>query len=769
MSSWAALRGIHAMALPNGRDPRGLLRTAARIQDQYDYFLTPLSLIVLAQAEAHEGSYQAAIVLLQDAALLAAQFQQYEMLAEALQLLAGCATASQRMDLLEPLQRASTWSGNKSGLAHLAGMVGTAELSLAGGNFAQADKLLKQAATIFKGRESGFARYQAQLSFVTAQLAYGQDRAPVGISNLDNALKLLRGNAQAGIMVEPVFQTQMALDLLAGGQLTAQDTEHILQQTLAEPGTAEWEVSPLETLAAITTPRLPAYERLLELAVDRGADDDIVLERMDLVQRQRFYEALPLGGRLFSWRIALGIDPQKLAPEDRRVVEWSLQRFTGAKASAQRIQQLIEQLRQLPPPMDDRGLAPDAKRNFDELDTLASRFENQLAFLSLQRKNLTRFAPSAASPARIQQTLGDSDLAVGFLVTPQRLLGVASTKQEMYFWKQNLSGEISEPLGKLFKGIGLVRPVGGIPPSTVTDPGAAWHGAAQELATLLIPPEVDAMIGRARRLIIVPNGQLWYVPFELLPNAGTATGTPWIAEHEIVYVPTLGSLALAFGPRPVVQHTVGVVGGMFSLDRSANEAQATKLLQAVPASQALFTSQKISTPSMDWLRIATDQLWVANEIDGSGTGWDAVVAPIGASRHLQIGSWLETPRASPDRVLLPGWNAGLSGGSLDSGNEIFLPACALTFSGTRSALLSRWPAKGVSASTFLLRYLEELQQESPAHAMRRAVLSQWSEQFLIADEPNLLPAGKETEALSSGSHPLLWSGYMSIGDYQVPR
>jgi hypothetical protein len=64
----------------------------------------------------------------------------------------------------------------------------------------------------------------------------------------------------------------------------------------------------------------------------------------------------------------------------------------------------------------------------------------------------------------------------------------------------------------------------------------------------------------------------------------------------------------------------------------------------------------------------------------------------------------------------------------------------------------------------LQSYLSELSTEPSSAALRRATLLLWAENFLVADEPGLLPAGKEAEALVSGSHPVLWAAYMSIGD-----
>jgi tetratricopeptide (TPR) repeat protein len=766
-ASWRVLQGLSRLSSPSGLDATDLLRQGTLIGNQLDYYLSPLTLLVQGQLEAREGSYQAAIVTLQDAAVLAAQFEQYDTLSEAVHWLSACASASQRVDLIDPLQRLGVWSNKKTGAVQVAALNGAAELYVYSGNLSQADKLLKQSANTLRGFEMALPRAQSQRLYVSALVAFGQEQQGAGVSNLGNALRLMRGTAATGAVIESIFQTQMTLDLLASGALTTANAEGLLQKTLAEPSTADWELTPLRTIATLTTSRLPAFERMLELAIAQNAEPEVVLARIDRLQRQRFFEALPLGGRLFAWRNAIGSDPQLLGVDDRQVVEASIQRFPALANSFQQIELLVEQLRQLPLPLDERTVGADAKRTFAELDGLSSSLENQLAFQSLLRRGLSRFTPPVVSLERSQQVLGDGDLVLCLVPTTQRIFGLAITRDNVRIWQVPDVDLVNSSLAALLVEIGLVRQKTVYLPSQVTDPDAAWHLSAANLLTALFPPEILDMHAQSTRVILNPTGWLWYVPFETLPNSPQPGDLPWIADRRLTYIPTIGSVDSAFGKQPQVKDTVGIVGSFFSLDREANEEQAQATLQAAPDSHAIFTTQKIMVPSAKWLKLRTDQLWVANELDNAGNGWNATVLPLGKARQAQIGSWLETPRHSPLRVLLPGLQTGMQAGQLQDGNEIFLPACGLLFSGTQSALLSRWSAGGTSTATIMRRYLQELQDESPSASLRRSVLAQWTEQFLIADEPVLLPAGKESAALTSGTHPLLWSGYMVIGDYST--
>ena len=355
-------------------------------------------------------------------------------------------------------------------------------------------------------------------------------------------------------------------------------------------------------------------------------------------------------------------------------------------------------------------------------------------------------------------------MALALVATNQQIVGAAISRDTVEVWQVNDVEAVQTKLNSVLVEIGLVRQQAGQLPSTVTSATAAWRRAVADLHTLLFPPAAQQLIANAKRLIIAPNDRLWYVPYEMLPEGGVAEAEPWLARRAITYVPTLGSLRFAFAPQPDVKQTLGVVDVFFAINKDNNEQLAELLIQGVPKSSKLSLTQKVAAPSSQWLRICVDQLWVASEIDILKAGWDADLIPLGRPNPSQLGSWLRTPIVSPSRILLPGLRTSMSSGQLKNGNDLFLPTCGLLFGGSRSAVISRWPAGGKSSQRLLLRCMEEFPHEPASQALRRSVLALWAEEFLTADEPVLLPAGKEAEHLTSGRHPLLWSGYMSLGD-----
>ncbi|MFN3191697.1 MAG: CHAT domain-containing protein [Aureliella sp.] len=762
--SWSVLRGLSRLSM-GGADASPALRSGVLLGNQFDYFMSPLALVALSAAEAEKGNFADAITALQDASLFAAEYEQHLELGMSLDGLGGLASASRRADILPSLQKATTWCTKRSVYGFSYGGASASELGVYANRLDLAERLGNQARAALRTRTISLPRAQAQLAFATALRNFAGDRSAMAVASLDSALKLMRGTPQTGVVVESVFQTQMTLDLLAGNQISPADAEQLLDQLLREPTKLDWQLKPLETLTAITTASMPAFVRHLELAYARG-DEALVVERLDRIQRQRFFEALPLGGRLFAWRSALARDPNSLTPQLRQQVQQLLFGNQGLGRAKDEIERLVEVLRNGQIPLDERQLPQDLKNARMELGKLASSFENRLASQALARREMPRIVPQVANLAQLQARLTDNDLLVAFVMTGRGVFGIAMTPDKQHVWDIKDTTLIVGLMKALRKEIGLGSELPRTLPSKVIAANAKWRTTAGELRDALLPANVQEWSHKATRMIIAPNGKLWYVPFELLPDSSRGNA-PFLSAHRVTYIPTLGALATAYGKQTKVSESIGLAGSFFSLDEELNSELTKQLSQAQGKHTLVPLNQKISIPDGGWLKLRSEAIWMTTRIKITPSIWDTPAIPLGRSKQSTFGSWLETPLVTPKSVVMPGIQTQFGEKDFGTGDEIFLPACGLLFSGTKSAVLARWPVGGRSASAFLRRYLDERAHQPASLAMRRAALAQWPEDFLIADEPVLLPAGKEADALTVGRHPVLWSSYILLGDDPV--
>ncbi len=761
--AWGVLRGLHAMQVTSGVDAGALLRENSVLNNAFDYFMTPIAFVALAKLEIDKGKLTGAIPFLQEATLSAGQQEQYSQLAETLSLLAGVCTAGNRIDLLPGLQAAAAWGNKRSASVQACGFAGAAELAAAAGNLAAADTLCKQAASAL--RTVALPRAQAQLAYASASVAFAENRTVVGTQQLETALTIMRGNAQDGAAVATIFQAQMVLDLLQADALTVADAEQALTVILQEPGAQQWQTAPLDTIAAMTTSAVPVYALWLELAERRGTKEQVI-ERMDRLQRQRFYESLPLGGRLFNWRQAV-LGQSQQPQQVRDLVAQTLLNTPSLASNTQQLIGLAKQLRQMPSPLDERQPSTDAKKRFSEFQKAVELQESQLLYQSLQRKPLDRFTPFVASLPQLQSSLDEDDLLLSWAGTSDKFYGAAITKHRVETWSTADVAIIEEQLKMLLGEIGLSAIVRPQKPADDVDLQAAWRGTTHKLLAKLLPDNIQKLIAGADRILAVPDGSLWYLPFELLPNA-SKNGT-WLAEHAISYLPTLGSLPLADRPSAVVDRTVLVSGSFFAADKAGNDLLTNAIIQGLPKAQKIDLAAKNNLQSALWLRLDIDQLLVCAKIESVPKIWETSLFPLDATKFSQLGSWIESPQQVPSRLIFPGYQTNAATSGLGSGRELMVPACSLLYSGAQSALISRWPVAGRSSQIVMNRYVQELEFESPSAAWQRAAFSLWAEELLVAEEPAMLPTSKDSPTLVRGQHPKLWSSYLIIGDTRPPQ
>ncbi len=765
-ASWQILRGLSRLPKP-GLEPQAIneLRSGVLVLDRHHHYLSSLALEALAELEIQQGRFQSAAENLQVANLLAAQFEQHIAFEETARTLAAVSTALKRDDIVDGLAGMAKWSLNRSPVSACAAQLGLANYFAHHGSLAQAEKAVAQAAPLLRNRDVMLPKEDARLKHTQALIAFLGGKGPLGKRLLAESLSAMQGDARTGAIVPEIYQAQLTLNMLASQTISDQVADDLLVDLMGEPGPVQWQIRPLDTLARITTSSMPAYERLLELAIAGGASNEIIFSRMDRLQRQRFYESLPLGGRLTSLRFAVNQNHNGKAqpaadPVNVAAIKLLLDAQPGIAQALDGRKLAVEQLVASKVALDDRKISGDAKKQFASFVSASDRLEAELAAASLKRIPMNRHLPEEKTLATVQESMQAGELFVSFAMTTQSIYGIGIRNDAVHVWQLPPKNEFAEKLKTLFTSSGVWKSQGRPLPSTVTLPMPAWREAAVALRDALFSDQVRQWLAKSNQLVVAPHAALWYVPFEILP-VGDAGSNPIIGEMPISYLPMLG----VFEPiDPQVQQidtAIGIVGRFFATDLESNEALAKPLIDHWPGKHALTLDQKNHAPSAAWLRLRSDVLWSAVVLPGVGA--DTVLSPLGASRQQPLSKWLEMGGFVPSIVVAPGMQSSIESRNLGDGSDLFLPACELHFSGVRSALLSRWAVGGESTADLLLRYFEELSAEPPPEAMRRATVAIWGKRYLVSGEPALMPAGNEAATLTNGFHPVLWSGYITIG------
>ncbi len=186
-----------------------------------------------------------------------------------------------------------------------------------------------------------------------------------------------------------------------------------------------------------------------------------------------------------------------------------------------------------------------------------------------------------------------------------------------------------------------------------------WRKDAGDLLDTLLKGTREVDLGKKfEELTIVPDGALWYVPFEALEVKADGQYQPLITRFRVRYVPTAG-LATALQDVGHRRGNTAIVAGKFSpkLDDDVVDAAVKELSKSLPGCVTLKLPLPAPAPvyatAIDRL-VVLDDLSAAAESDPYG--W----SPLPADRTKNSGAlidWFPLPRRGPDEMILPGFHA----------------------------------------------------------------------------------------------------------------
>lgn len=168
-----------------------------------------------------------------------------------------------------------------------------------------------------------------------------------------------------------------------------------------------------------------------------------------------------------------------------------------------------------------------------EVDSLLSQYkeiESKVRDQSPKYAALTQ--PRPLDLPSIQQELDEDTLLLEYALGTGRSYGWAVTKHSSESFNLPARAELNRSARVLYDA--LSQPAG----TRVDD----YRAAANELSKILLEPVAHLLPGK--RLVIVADGILQYIPFTVLPEPGVKEGNPLVVNHEIVTLPSISTLAV---------------------------------------------------------------------------------------------------------------------------------------------------------------------------------------------------------------------------------
>jgi len=746
--------------------------------------LTPLSLlcamkVVAGGGEGGELSVEARAALIATAQQItnaSAALDQFEWIGEALQVAAGVGTGEQLLSVEQTAVLAGRTLVRQSRLTSLHCYLVAADAAVAAGRVAAAAEHLQTAVALASRRDVELPRLQAYGAYIAARLAAKRGQ-PIGYSGgeMAGALKsvadfvLNRREQNRRVTSMPfLYQAGIVIGSL-GGNVGNQSAKRVLSGYAGPTSVALWRQDPLNALAAVYFDDSAMQIALLQVAAIEN-DGLEVLRQTDRVLAGRLTSRLPLQGRLLQLRTLASSPADQLWPSGRSVLADPPPAFARLRNQTQAT----------------LAVPADAEQVSVRNDTLATAMEAELSDLAL-----SRIAVPDINPPRVAKTdvveIPDGTALLAFVIEGGKIYASASRDGATRTWVVAGASRLPAMINRLLQDIGASRARG----KRLPDDDTQWRTAAERLRSVLLPENSGWTEEGLQKIIVVPDGPLWYVPFELLPASGLAekpdadknkdandpnaeanapaTGLMWADALDVQYAPTPGfalrNVAIATSSERIAM----VAATFFALrDPEANETIVNDVM--APAVNG-FLATPITAPPSARIGSEIGHLIVAAPVAPNWTDpLSTSIVPVdttsgrGVNRGEadQLRTWIRFPAGGPQSVTLPGYRSSASTTKIGDGSELFFPLVALQAAGVKEVSLSRWATGGSSAATVLTEVVNEVPHTSLAAAVKRGTMMLRQSELSAAREPLLGNADSETLSIS-GEQPLFWSTYLSTG------
>ncbi|RLT15929.1 MAG: CHAT domain-containing protein [Planctomycetota bacterium] len=768
---WAQGKSDQALPLLN----RGLL-----VGNQFDHPLTSWGLIVLGRIALDSDQPAAAAKLFEEATYTAADYGDARALEEAFRLAFTSHVVAGSRGIPPSISAGTEWARVNLPALRASLLAMQAESLAIVGNARGAAKILDEIDGRFLRGDMGRGSLGAQAAYAAALAAFKTGDIVAGDKDLARALTIARPRTPR------LFQTVRLVELVLAGSSAISDrqADALFARLLGDPSPRDFAADPIGTLARITAHRSDAFDAWMIAASRRG--NDATLNAAESLIRSRWLSSEPLGGRRTGIETLLQADPntQPRAAAARRAeilakhpeLAVVLDKLTRVRTSLTAA--LLARAAQ------DAGAAlPGEPVQWREYGQLAERLSQLVADISASRDPSQIDFPPLTAAVEIRRRLVPKQLILSFHWTASGLWAALESHDRAAIWQVRQSAVLAKEIATLVKSIGIFDPVTPVSADRLME--TEWRAVAARIEHLLFENSKVVLGDGVDELIIVPDGLLWYLPFELLPvgsGRGAADAQALLDDRvllrdacQIRYCPTR-SLVVSRFEKSRDSGLVGVYAGkMFRGDRPEIAQETTARIRAsLPHAMPLTPlAGGVATPLVASLY---DTLVIFEELAFDEPNRSRpLVLPLNGKGGVTFGDWLAPPYKRPQRVVLPGWQTAMAGGLAKlparPGDDIFFAATDLLAAGAQTALLSRWRVGGKVGIDLMDEFLRDLC--APVGALKPANGSpvapeSWHRavDIVTAETPDLTrePRIKQTPKaeIIDARHPFFWAGYLLI-------
>jgi tetratricopeptide (TPR) repeat protein len=757
--------GFANVAAGNAGQALGLLKQSCLLGGEMDHPITGLALLQMGKISLEAGKLPEAALYFEEASYTAAEHNDFTVMEEAFRYGSIVHAMSRPKNVFAALEPAAAWA-TKRGARELQTslLIQAAESAASIGQTKQAVALLTQAKGLIGRRIMAACEIGARLQHITALTHYQLGAVPVGDDALNDALRIYKNHCPW------LYQLALTSTQLSKGGLSAREAVAIFERLADDPTPTDWVVRPLDCLAVLSTPHHAAFEQWFEASRERELET--ALEVAERARRHRFYSALPLGGRLLALRWLLESHDEALDAAARLQRQDLQSRYPAYVELGKRATALRAQLKALP-------LVPN-KENADELrkqDELLSDLNKTAAAqevilreIALRREPANFCFPPMVKTKDVQAALPSGTVLLNIFATSRQTYATLLAKEKYATWNVDRPDVVEKKIVAMLRAMGNHDGARELPASQFAAGAPPWQQPAREAIESLLKGSKVNFAQKFDELVVVPDGVLWYLPFEAVHVGDPKASTPLLDKTRVRYAPTMG---LAFTGRTgrIESPEIGLVTSKAAPrdEGMTDDAFLTRLKAAVPRLTVLNGQLTFPSPLyaslLDGLIVLDD---VTNTLQ-SPFDWSPI--PLDRQKGAgALGNWLSLPWKTTDVVVVTGFHTPSENGLKDpaaKGQDLFLASCAIMATGARTVVLSRWRTGGQSSRELVRQFVQELPFSTAAEAWQRAVQLVRESPLDVANEPRVRNAAGA--GAIDGQHPFFWAGYLVLDSGVVPR
>ena len=336
-----------------------------------------------------------------------------------------------------------------------------------------------------------------------------------------------------------LFHISLVDGLYMSGDISDRVGPILYDLVLRDPTPADWATSPLESLSVLMTPHPFPYEHWFEAVLKRNKEPELALEIADRVRRHRFFSTLPLGGRLLALRWVLE-GPKELLNEQALLERQDLlAKYTRYQELAIEAKKIETALAQRPAVEEGNDARKEQARQLSQLGTISQAQEVILREIAVRREPVEMIFPPLRKTKDIQLALPEGQALLAFFATSSdNLYGFMFSKQKYAMWRIGATAQLHRHLTAMLRDMGNTD---GNRQLTFQDLSRdAWKKSAGKVVEVLFDKSNVDLGAKFEELIIVPDGPLWYLPFEALPTGPKDDPKPLLSHVRVRYAPTVG-------------------------------------------------------------------------------------------------------------------------------------------------------------------------------------------------------------------------------------